>query len=585
MEPYRRLLTLGFLTMSVVAGCSGCGSSDPAALPAGWNILSSKDGDGRPASRRVLLIADSQLHHLYGDPIIEGTPLIDRKVSSTAIRPPQLDLFGQELLRWAVDRARGRTPILHLGDALDLACVAEFEQFAAIMSGPGNPSWVMTPGNHDAYFFGNFDDLQGHWDRACRRGGGPLTKDALVARYLQELARTRPTLARAIEAHPSAGTWTCAAPESDCFLQKAQWRIDTGSRWRSYIVQKVDLGRKGPGVDDRVSAILADSTQYPENPAPLLLHAGQVGSLLADQAGIIRAWVRGAEQRGEKLVLATHHPYRELSPPSRAHFDAFMRSPATLLMVSAHSHAGRYIAHGEGDRAWLELNVGSILDWPMEYRTLAFQQPAARHAGDKSGIMLVSDLIRIPRQWDRFIGSQFPTCDPRWEARPRDDDYYLDYRSSPALHPTVIQGTVYDNLLAAYRRMFRLLPVQSPARADAEASASPAPDVLATPASSPAMTRSSPRDDLCPGTPDPLSDDAGIAACIDRVRQSSSLDDKRTLLLWLRDHDRERRYVSRDARDAYGLCQAFWASSYEDRRARIPHESDKYIFLPFAPEE
>jgi hypothetical protein len=52
-------------------------------------------------------------------------------------------------------------------------------------------TWVMAPGNHDAYFFGNdaaADRLTWRdWQRACVRGGSLMTKDRFVRSYLQVL--------------------------------------------------------------------------------------------------------------------------------------------------------------------------------------------------------------------------------------------------------------------------------------------------------------------------------------------------------------------------------------------------------------
>jgi hypothetical protein len=45
---------------------------------------------------------------------------ITDKLVRTAIRPVQLDLYGQDLLKWMIKRYGSNRPIIHLGDALDL---------------------------------------------------------------------------------------------------------------------------------------------------------------------------------------------------------------------------------------------------------------------------------------------------------------------------------------------------------------------------------------------------------------------------------------------------------------------------------
>ncbi|MCG8419953.1 MAG: metallophosphoesterase [Proteobacteria bacterium] len=496
-------------------------------------------------SRKVLLVADNQVHYLYGDPFIQRSVFTDKHFSSTAIRPPQLDLFGQDLFRWALQSAQRSMPVIHLGDALDLACAAEFDQFAALMKQSGR-TWVMTPGNHDSYFFGNFDDIDHFWQAACRRGDGPLRKHQLIGRYIDELATQWASLGRQFAANPHGGHWQCDPQiEDNCFLQAIWWRIDIRSRWRSYVVQKVDLSRPGSG--EPMSAILIDSTQYSDNPRTLFLHAGSEGSLLSDQAAVIEKIVANAARSGEKVVLAMHHPYDIVSSSSQRYVDRFMRAYPSLLLISAHSHAGRYYTHGSGNHTWLELNIGSILDWPVEYRTLAFRRSTVRDGLGKRGIILASELIRLPQQWTEDLEEDVPECKPAWEARPGDLDYYLDYYSLSTPNYITTQHRIYDNLLAAYKRMFRCLP-QLEARRPADSCGEP----------------------------------SEVDEHIDRALADDSLDQKRKALLWLREYERERKYQNPKHKEHYSLCQARWASWYEDRRTRIPQVSDEYILVPYS---
>ena len=126
--------------------------------------------DGAPQSLRVLLVADSHVHHLYGEPYWLRSELTEKLVP-VAVRPVQLDLFGHDLLRWTLQHRASRIPTIHLGDALDVSCARELDRFLQTMALTGQP-WVLAPGNHDGYFSGVVG-RDGGWAGACKDGGGP----------------------------------------------------------------------------------------------------------------------------------------------------------------------------------------------------------------------------------------------------------------------------------------------------------------------------------------------------------------------------------------------------------------------------
>lgn len=522
-------------------GC-GCRTKDPQTLPRGWDILERAPIEAQAVSRKVLLLADNQIRHLYGDPFLQSNILIDTHLSSVTIRPPQLDLFGQDLFRWVLRNTQDM-PVIHLGDALDLSCTAEYDEFEQIMADSGR-TWVMAPGNHDGYFFGNFDNMESSWNRACQRGGGPMAKDAFIARYLEALARQWPSLRQHLSASPTSGEWSCDSKvEDNCFLQSLRWRIDPVARWRSYVLQKIDLSHPSSNVP--FSAILIDSAQYSKPPRPLLLHAGEEGSFQSDQAEALQHWLDSAAARDERVVLVMHHPYENLAQTSRDHLSRLMHARPVQLLVTAHTHDGYYSTHISQDRVWLELNVGSILDWPIEYRTLQFRRLQHESHGNEAAVVLASELIRLPDQWLDDLDDEVPVCDPRWEANPGDLDYYLDYRALSTPDARITQRKIYDNLLAAYQRMSQVMA---------------APGEPAPPA----------------GNHEDASD---LARRIGEALRSTSLIEKRDALLWLRTAA-----LRGDSRthQHYRLCQAKWASQYERRRARVPGVHDEYILMPSA---
>ena len=563
-----RVLVTGIVAAAaiLVVGGAACGGGSEISLSHAWEILPDDRRSSEILSRKVLLFADNQVHHLYGEPFLQRSVFTDKHVSGTAIRPPQLDLFGQDLFRWALGSQHPDMPVIHLGDALDLACEGEFDEFAAIMKESRRP-WAMAPGNHDGFFFGNFDSTEHFWRKACDGGGAPLPKHQFIRRYVTEIAKRLSTLDRKFRDNPTAGSWRCQPQvEEDCFVQEIVWRIDTKSRWRSYLVQKVDLSVQGSGKRGAVAAILADSTQYPKNPRALALHAGQEGSILADQAATIRGMLDKARSTGEKIVMATHHPYHALSDESRDYMDMFMQEYHTLLMLSAHTHSGRYYTHGSGEHTWLELNIGSILDWPIEFRTLSFRRSNSAKGAGNGGIILASERIDVPTLWSKDLGDDVPDCRPEWEARPGESDYYLDYRTLSTHKPEPTQRAIYDNILAAYQRMFCHLPPKS---------VQPSATATGTAAGFANSSICVQQFNVPGGVPNAVSGRIQTARGKDQ-----SLEQKRETLLWLKKHRDDLTSHAKKQRNDYSLCQAQWASKYEYRRARVPQASDEYILVP-----
>ncbi|MCP4623339.1 MAG: metallophosphoesterase [bacterium] len=152
-----------FFCLLVLLPTAGCRRK--LSLSERYEILSEKP-NGFSLTKNIMPVADNQLNYLYGDPIWLRSGLTDKFVK-VAIRPVQQDLFGQDILRRALDRYGSRLPVIHLGDAANMACSGEFEAFLEIMSAD-TKAWVMAPGNHDAYLFGNTHRLQKEWTATCR---------------------------------------------------------------------------------------------------------------------------------------------------------------------------------------------------------------------------------------------------------------------------------------------------------------------------------------------------------------------------------------------------------------------------------
>ncbi|MHC4390810.1 MAG: hypothetical protein ACYS22_05760, partial [Planctomycetota bacterium] len=155
----RRGAISGLVALTLAAGLSaGCGSQGrwtkddyqlsygmPFRDRAGLTDLI-QESELEPLSAKIYLVSDNQRHELLGGPIdFFRTSQTDIGASS-AIRPPQLDLFGQDVLTEALTLTDGF--VLHLGDACDISNTGEFARFAWDMR-PIKDGWVMAPGNHD----------------------------------------------------------------------------------------------------------------------------------------------------------------------------------------------------------------------------------------------------------------------------------------------------------------------------------------------------------------------------------------------------------------------------------------------------
>jgi hypothetical protein len=285
-------------------------------------------------------------------------------------------------------------------------------------------------------------------------------------------------------------------------------------------------------------ALLLDTSQYDGTPS-FPKGAGVSGDVRPDQHGILRRWA-GAEPRG-LTVLMGHHPFGSLSMRGRAIVDELREQTGAMLYVSAHSHEGGYFVRGKAgegsESTWLELNVGSIVDWPPEYRTLQFMATRDQRLGDR--IAAITPLARV-------VEERSPACDPAWEAMPGDPDYYLSYKQHASISPESTQQRLTDAMLATFRRLIQTVPTQS--------------STVWPPA---------------------CRTDADVLAAIDEKRGDGiPYEGKIRLLLSLDRFEAARQAQDEDKRATFRICQAIWASKYEQRGARAPAVDDWYFDFP-----
>ncbi|MEJ7806920.1 MAG: hypothetical protein WKG03_13490, partial [Telluria sp.] len=177
--------------------------------------------------------------------------------------------------------------------------------------------------------------------------------------------------------------------------------------WSSHIVQLVRLPRTADTVTD-IFALLLDSSDYPSRP-----YIG-VGDIKAGvNAGVSAAQSRAALDlirdlpADARFFIAAHHPYASWRAgkwlaPERSAFDNLLADKRFMnLFVSAHTHEGGWYQHARNGGLLYELNLGSLSDAPLHYRTLSFTRSgqgeltvhsARTLLGEKSGI----DCSAIP---------------------------------------------------------------------------------------------------------------------------------------------------------------------------------------------
>ena len=555
--------------MVLLGGCSWF--STPPSLPNGY-LIPLEQPPSTVISELVFLVADNQLHNVYGEPVQLLRSGLADKIVPSSIRPVQLDFYGQDFLKWLVESRGKRYRIVHIGDAGDFSCTGEFKRFVEIMR-QAKKGWVMSPGNHDGFFFGNEhrDASNDDWRAACRNAGDPMTKDVFVRLYLaslvlqqgpgyRALARylgldqlDREDLERIFSLIPGNGDWRYDdIPGSDHpFLRAVSWRINEEHPWRSFVVQEVDttLGTSGPpsnspGTDISVRIILLDTAQFDGAPTlvplpPSRVNAGLTGELLPDQVDIAREWFRLNPEA--VWVMIGHYPFDSLTKRAQGALDGLRRDFRVTLYVSAHTHAGQFIVHGNEEDKWLELNVGSILDWSLEVRTLQLYR-ADERLMLRSPRFTMHDLLR-----DR---EGVPANAEEWEAKPHEDDYYLRHEDLKDLDAHKTEIRLKNALLAAHHRLLRFNPTPP------EASS------------------------IAPFWPPGCKNDEDVLEKIHNVMEHNQLDRKIEFLLALDRFERERPVEDPEKRSKFRLSQAIWASKYDSVHARKPLMDDWFIVFP-----
>ena len=561
-----------------------------------------------PISDRVVFLADNQLHNLYTTGVKGRSGKWGRYIP-TAIRPVQLDLFGEHLVEYVINKADDEF-IIHLGDACDLATTGEFTNFVEVMRQADN-GWMMAPGNHDFFFYGFGHTMMDRWQQGAVNSGVPMTKNLFVRFYLAALIQQSHPSADSLAAYINKslkqklsdeeraslqygklverlndvsleGHWQMSVEEfhqTEGSMVGVRWKIDDQKPWRSYLIQQAELTIKESPY--HVRAIILDTCQYKRAPGvvPILRkNAGLTGYMLEDQMAAVEEWLDAEDASKVVWVLAGHHPFQALPKMHkdvRNKIKEWDRDYRIFLYLSGHTHrGGQYFIQNDlkkddpdtpNDTYLPEINLGSILDWPQEYRTLQLFYFEGRkqfmYAAPSHHVYEIFDEeIEIKEEWDQF-----------WAPKYGDKDYYMSFPELKDKDPFETELKLKDVLLNTYVRMLSRIP-SSHVSLDASKI-------------QPGETKLEGKDLTQQGLVYPAKvegwiSDRHVKRDMAHAINTNDSHVKNKLLIRLRKWDLQRAVEDEKRQENYRLFQAVMASRYDKMRNKKPGTSDWFMSFP-----
>jgi hypothetical protein len=391
----------------------------------------------------VMIISDNQEHSQFGTAQFKNSELVDHLITDVTRRPVQQNLFSKYILELAISHKD--LPIIHLGDFLDISCRSEFDRFISIFNDHGQP-WALTIGNHDGYFLGNYmsTNLIDDWAGLCDNGryydnqnhrlsysindrfqrSVILTKSDVISEYLFILSTNQINNLHSVLFDNSGqlnkkGSWF--SRDINSFFKRINWSmgsctispsIDICEPYRSFIIQEIRLPA-AKGYKSQLSMLIVDTAQYdmPFNIRTSIVQgkqAGTLGSIQNDQALVLKKWISENAENKIPTFIAGHHPYKDLDKKTKNLFAKFARIlNGSIFYISGHTHKGGWYQYEIGDGNYLyELNIGSINDWPIQYRTLEFFE------GKKETTIVKS--IYYPISYNDLQNIGFNKCENSW---------------------------------------------------------------------------------------------------------------------------------------------------------------------------
>jgi hypothetical protein len=280
----------------------------------------------------------------------------------------------------------------------------------------------MAVGNHDIFWYGvtdgeyNSDKIK--WARSCDDkypisdkdvdDNKRFTKGKFINRYLAFIPINY--------AKNSSGYYYNR--DKNAFVQEVcvkRFRTQK-DEYSSFILQKVNIPAKKRGVG--LKGIIIDTVTYTKKPLNVRGHfkldghynSGETGELTKAQRVIIKKWSDKFAKNKKPFMIFGHHPLKELIEKDWLK-DLIKNNPYALGYTSAHTHLG-YVDNKNGV---IEVNVGSVTDYPNEIRVLDVN-PARK--------VLKSTLYPIsPSKLDNT-----PWCDALYDYTSVYPDNYLSYQ-------------------------------------------------------------------------------------------------------------------------------------------------------------
>jgi len=160
-------------------------------------------------------------------------------------------------------------------------------------------------------------------------------------------------------------------------IQYVTWNI-SNKFYKSYLLQKLKLPSKR--IDQNVFLIILDNNQYSKEFSfgsslfsRLLgktLEAGSFGNILLDQYKEVQSIIQSSNTN-DMFILGGHHNFEQLSNPTIQYLKSlFEQSNVINLYISSHTHTGGWNLYNIDGLKIYELNIGSLNDWPIQYRML-----------------------------------------------------------------------------------------------------------------------------------------------------------------------------------------------------------------------
>ena len=393
--------------------------------------------DSAPAD--VLLISDTHASNPRAPhALLSDGYLADTYVTQVAIRPPHMDQWGSRMVDWVLEQPRETRMIIHLGDAGNIGCIGEFARLVANMDRRRTAGdvrhWYMAPGNHDSLVLGNWGyvasdpTVQTAWNTECS-GTGSMDKHIFIDAYRTAQAwdevdtppdRNDDYACHDVITHnPAAAARICRRPPA--------------YEYESFIIQSI-------AIEPDVTMILLDTTQFRQLPS--LTHlGGATGGIGSRQFEEVRRWLEPLGDR--RVILAGHHPITWLDDGSQRDLEQLIHDFHIAAYISSHTHnaanARLHRTTTQDDRRFLELNVGSLIDWPMEYEYLSVRPQSSPDTTELT--------LTVAAASQKLEAG----CRERWEetrARYGDTAYYTNYVDDGVVTYGALRDQMFDRLRA-----------------------------------------------------------------------------------------------------------------------------------------